>query len=136
MNPALTKMLLFKRKTLKIGSHFANVEDLMNLNYAKLQLSLFQTARNIAATLGINATPHIASSASTLFLDDISTGLFRVSISMYGLWLSQVTRLSYLNQNPQLLGLQEFPSWKTEVTLVKTSKNSQIRKIYRIWQHL
>ena len=116
---SLHKLKAFSSQVLGIASHFANVEDVVDLSYAKLQIERFQKAQELAKSLGFKLTSHIASSASTLLMEEVHEGLTRVGISLYGLWPSQATRLSYLKNHSELAELSPVLQWKSEVAITK-----------------
>lgn len=109
-----------KKQIIGIASHFSNVEDVMELSYAHTQVERFHKATKTMEEQGFKLTPHMASSASTLLMDHMRVGLTRVGISLYGLWPSQATKLSYLKNHKELEDLRPVLNWKTEVALVKT----------------
>lgn len=103
-----------------IASHFSNVEDVLDLSYATLQLNRFSDAMHKLNRLGQNHVSHIASSASTLLIPQSRLDLTRVGISLYGLWPSQVTRMSYFQQNQSAAKLIPALSWRTRAPIIKT----------------
>lgn len=102
-----------------ISSHFADVEDVLDHEYALCQLERFQKACATFKQAGFKLLPHIASSASTLLLAQSLFAMTRIGISLYGLWPSSKTRLSYLQAHPSLAQLQPVLTWSTEVALTK-----------------
>ncbi|SMF66735.1 alanine racemase [Pseudobacteriovorax antillogorgiicola] len=110
----------FKSDIVGLASHFANVEDVVELSYAHKQLERFEQGRKALDTAGLHIKTHIASSASTLLLEQAHFNITRVGISMFGLWPSQATRLSYLQTHDKLENLKPVLSWLTEVALTKT----------------
>ena len=112
----------FKSEVIGLASHFANVEDVIDLTYAKLQEDRFKKASELCIKKGFQLQTHIASSASTLLMDESHHNLTRVGISLYGLWPSPATRLSFLQSKNKLEDLSPVLSWKTEVALKKQVK--------------
>lgn len=112
----------FKSQVYGISSHFANVEDVLAHDYANQQLSGFRHALEQFAAAGFKLSPHMASSASTLLLDDSLFDYTRVGISMYGFWPSSKTKLSYLQTKQKVAALEPVLSWKTEVSSIKSVK--------------
>lgn len=102
-----------------VCTHFANVEDVLEHEYADLQIKRFNTAREAFKKHGIACLGHAASSAATLILPESRFDICRVGISLYGLWPSQSTRLSYLQLNAKVLDLRPVLSWKTKIYLTK-----------------
>lgn len=99
-------------------THFANVEDVLEHEYADKQLELFAAARAAFLAHGLKPLFHAASSASTLILPDSIMDLHRVGISLYGQWPSQATRLSFLNEAGNVSALQPVLSWRAPLTSV------------------
>ena len=99
-----------------VAMHFANVEDVQEHEYADLQLKNFESARTAFTAAGLNVMAHAASSASCLILDSSRYDLERVGISLYGLWPSQATRLSFINLHKKPFELKPVLSWRTKIT--------------------
>ncbi len=103
-----------------VCTHFANVEDVLEHGYADLQMDRFQKARDKLAAGGMDRLiTHAASSASSLILADSRFDLCRIGISLYGVWPSQTTRLSYSREFGEVIGLKPVLAWKTRVALAK-----------------
>ncbi|NDE14137.1 alanine racemase [bacterium] len=101
-----------------VCTHFANVEDVLEHNYAALQLKKFDQARMAFVGRGLKPLFHAASSASTLILPESVMDLHRVGISLYGQWPSQATRLSFLNESGDVDGLAPVLEWHAPLTSV------------------
>ena len=118
--------LLFKRLAshskyiVGISSHFANVEDVLEQDYAEQQLAKFAAINQRVCREGLKVKCHISASASALLLPDSHYHLCRVGISLYGLWPSKATRLSYHQISDHKLDLCPILTWKARVTTVKT----------------
>jgi alanine racemase len=102
-----------------VCTHFANVEDVTDQSYALTQMARFKTAQEVFKQTGLPIHYHCAASASTLILDISHMDLVRVGISLYGLWPSSLTRVSFLQQHQQLLDLTPVLSWYTQITTLK-----------------
>lgn len=102
-----------------VCTHFANVEDVTDQAYADRQLQLFQNAAQVLRQGGLSLIEHAASSASSLILAPSRLHLSRIGISLYGVWPSPVTRVSFLQLQSNILELRPALSWLTEVTTVK-----------------
>jgi alanine racemase len=109
-------------------THFANVEDVFEHDYADLQLSEFNTAVSELKAAGFEGAVHAASSASSLLLPSSRFDIIRVGISLYGFWPSKATRLSFAQgvskQEPEEL-LEEVLTWKTRVAQIKAVKKGR-----------
>lgn len=118
--PALMQRLAANQTGIAgICTHFANVEDVLKFDYPLLQLAKFRSACELFCNAFPKAIRHASSSASSLILPESRLDLCRVGISLYGQWPSELTRVSYLQQNSALLSLSPVLSWKTEVDSLK-----------------
>ena len=72
-----------------LATHFANVEDVTDHQYAELQLKRFNSALALFRKNGFVGMSHAASSASTLILSESRFDMVRTGISLYGLWPSK-----------------------------------------------
>jgi alanine racemase len=114
-----------KDKVAGVCTHFANVEDVTDHAYASQQLKLFGKARQAFQQAGFAPLYHAASSASALIMDEVRFDLARVGVSLYGVWPSPLTRVSYLQLNDRVIDLKPVLSWRTEVTTVKKVQAGQ-----------
>ncbi len=113
------KLLPRRDRVVGICTHFANVEDVTDTVYADGQLKGFQKAVKAFREAGLSPLVHAASSASCLIMDESRFDLERIGISLYGVWPSPVTRVSYMQLHKKLVELKPALSWRTEVTSVK-----------------
>jgi len=102
-----------------VCTHFANVEDVTDQSYALLQMSSFETALAKFHSAGFNVLRHAASSASSLIMESSLFDLTRVGVSLYGVWPSKLTKVSYLQLHSNVVDLQPVLTWKTEITTLK-----------------
>lgn len=109
------RMLPYKSEVVGLSTHFANVEDVLEHEYASRQLTRFQSARQAFLDKGFKILSHASSSASTLLMRESRFDLCRVGISLYGLWPSQATRLSYLQTFGNVAELRPALQWKSVV---------------------
>jgi len=80
-----------------IATHFANIEDTLEHDFARLQMERFdQVVEALRTEIG-GAVPwiHAACSAAALLFRRTDYTLARVGISMYGHWPSRETQLSW-----------------------------------------
>lgn len=101
-----------------VASHFANIEDTIEHEFARLQLDRFQSVLEVAQRELGELPPYIHSScsAAALLFRETDFTLARVGISMYGHWPSRETRLSWiLRHDKDGLQLRPVLSWKTIV---------------------
>lgn len=116
----LPVLLAHKQKIVGIATHFANVEDVTDSGYAEEQLRRFALAVSAFRQAGLKPLVHASSSASALLMKEARFDLDRIGISLYGVWPSAVTRVSFLQINEASVDLRPVLSWKTEVTTVKS----------------
>ncbi len=119
------KLLPYKELVKGLCMHFANVEDVTEHEYAKLQLQRFDHAQKSFEKRGFDVLRHAASSASTLILDESRFDLARVGISLYGFWPSQATKISYKQLHGRLLDLRPALSWKSTITSINAVAQGQ-----------
>ena len=115
----------YQDKVAGLCTHFANVEDVTEHSYADHQLKLFAKARQAFAQAGLKPLCHAASSASTLLMDESRFDLVRLGVSLYGVWPSPITRVSFLQLEGRVIELKPVLSWRTEVTTVKAAQAGQ-----------
>lgn len=113
------KLQSFRENVVGICTHFANVEDVTNTDYANFQLMNFSKACSIASSYNLNLLKHAASSASTLIFESSHLDLCRVGIALYGFWPSGLTRLSFASAYKSLVSLTPVLSWRTRVAAVR-----------------
>jgi len=101
-----------------VASHFANIEDTIEHEFARLQLDRFRSVLEVSerALGGLPPFIHSSCSAAALLFRETDFTLARVGISMYGHWPSRETRLSWIFKHEKG-GLQLRPvlTWKTIV---------------------
>ena len=103
-----------------VSSHFANVEDVLEQDYAERQLALFDEVYAAFKSRGYEVERHIASSAGALVLPSSRLDFCRVGISLYGFWPSKLVQLSYFKLNSNMIELRPALTWKTHITTFKT----------------
>ncbi|MEW5992919.1 MAG: alanine racemase [Candidatus Zixiibacteriota bacterium] len=102
------------------GTHFANIEDTTNHEYAQYQLANFNRTVKRMTELGIKPKIcHTACSAALILFAKTRFDLVRPGIAAYGHWPSKETYLSY-----RLMGSEDdlfhpVLTWKTRVTQLK-----------------
>ncbi|MCB1305061.1 MAG: alanine racemase [Leptospiraceae bacterium] len=101
-------------------THFANVEDVMDQGYGRLQLERFQQAMEKARTahqeFAGELIVHSAASAPALLLPEARQDWIRVGISLYGFWPSSSTRLSARTlMGSEIPEFRPALSWKARI---------------------
>lgn len=102
-----------------ISSHFADLEEVGEGNYASRQLERFQHACAVASTkLGYTPLRHIACTAAALVFPQSLLDLLRLGIGMYGLWPSESVRVATAKIHPEFK-LEPVLTWKTRIAQLK-----------------
>jgi alanine racemase len=103
-----------------VTTHFANIEDSTNHEFAESQIAAFtRIADAIAASHREPFLRHSACSAAVLLFNRTHLDLARVGISLYGLWPSKETYVSCLERGKPSLDLRPVMTWKTRIAQVK-----------------
>jgi alanine racemase len=103
-----------------LSTHFANIEDSSNPQYATLQFGKFK--ETVEHILGAGFSPehiHCACSAAIILYPDTHGTLVRAGISMYGIWSSEVVSDTVRTQHLRC-DLRPALTWKTRIAQVKT----------------
>ncbi len=105
-----------------VMTHFSNVEDVTEQDYAYEQVKNLQSAYDIIKqelNLSYDPEKHVAQSASSLILPDSGCHIARVGISLYGLWPSKETKISAKVVRSELPKLTPVLSWRCQSQSVK-----------------
>ncbi len=103
-------------------THFANIEDTTNHDYALQQLKYFNEMSSEIKAAGFHSIKkHTACSAAILLFPETYFDMVRLGISQYGLWPSRETFVSYKIRNAQNGedALRAVLSWKTRIGQIK-----------------
>jgi alanine racemase len=113
----------FPNLTVKgMSTHFANLEDRLNQQYARHQLKEFKKAIDILASLGIKPQyRHCSATAGIIALPEAHFNFVRLGIGAYGLWPSPKTQLAAERLGLKM-ELKPVLTWKTIVAQVKPVK--------------
>ena len=104
-----------------VSTHYANIEDTINSEYAKNQLRNFKEALKVIERLGANPKIiHTACTAAAILFPETHFSMLRAGIGIYGLWPSRETYLSALLSGKYLPDLKPVLSWKTKIVQIKT----------------
>jgi len=109
------------RMTLEgVSTHFANIEDTMDHDYAAAQLERFRAALTALRELGIEAAQvHTAATAALILFPKTHFSMVRAGIGIYGLWPSRETYLSALLEQRPVPDLTPVLTWKTRIVQLK-----------------
>jgi alanine racemase len=114
----------FKRvegaKLVGVSTHFANIEDTLNHDYAQVQLDRFRTVLNLMDRLKMKPDfVHTAATAAAILFSKTHFNLVRAGIGIYGLWPSRETYLSTLLGPRPVPELKPVATWKTRIVQIK-----------------
>lgn len=104
-----------------ISTHYANIEDTLNPEYAQEQLRRFKDAVEKIKRAGL--TPkiiHTACTAAAILYPETHFDMLRIGIGLYGLWPSRETYISALLGSRPLPELIPVLTWKTKIVQIKT----------------
>ena len=111
-----------------VYTHFANIEDTTNHDYAYYQLALFNKMVSRIKNSGFPRVKcHTACSAAILLFPETHFDMVRLGISQYGLWPSRETFVSYKIKHTKKGEnlLQPVLRWKTKVGQIKIASANQ-----------
>jgi len=103
-----------------LSTHFANIEDTLNHDYARLQIERFQAA--LARAEGIAGkipVVHTACTAAALLFPSTHFTMLRTGIGLYGLWPSRETLVS-VKEKGSPIDFRPVLSWKTRIVQIKS----------------
>lgn len=103
-----------------LATHFANIEDTTDHQYARLQLETFEKGVQALRRAG-HALPvcHVANSAATLLWTRAQQSMVRPGIAAYGLWPSTETFVTAALEGRARIPLMPALTWKTRVAQIK-----------------
>jgi alanine racemase len=107
-------------KLVGVSTHFANIEDTLNHDYAQAQLDRFDEVLNFLDRLSIRTEfVHTAATAAGILFTKTHFNLVRAGIGVYGLWPSRETYLSTLLGHRPVPDLRPVLTWKTRIVQIK-----------------
>lgn len=119
-----------------VAGHFANIEDTIEHEFARLQLARFHQSLEIIEGECGQLPPfiHASCSAAALLFRETDFSLVRVGISMYGHWPSRETRLSLmLRRENGGAELHPVLSWRTIVGQTQSVRSGESVGYGRTW---
>lgn len=106
-----------------VYSHFANIEDTLEHDYARKQLEVFRGF--LKQVNPENMSVHFSCSAAALLFPETYFDLVRLGISAYGMWPSRETYISYRESGRPEISLKPVMTWTTRVAQVKDLERGQ-----------
>lgn len=115
-----------------LSTHFANIEDTTNHEFARIQLERFVEACKSLDLEGIKIPiRHCANSAAAILFPETHFELVRPGISSYGMWSSNETHISFIQKQPydpdrlKDFSLEPAFSWKAKIVQIKNVKEGE-----------
>jgi alanine racemase len=103
-----------------LSTHFANIEDTLNHDYAEGQLKIFRKSLQDLRAAGLEPPViHTACTAATVLFPETHFSMLRNGIGLYGLWPSRETFLSAQSGGGTVPRLRPVLSWKTRIAQIK-----------------
>jgi alanine racemase len=103
-----------------LSTHFANIEDTLNHEYAAGQLHRFEEALRLIGDAGVHPEViHTACTAAAILFPETHFNMLRTGIGLYGLWPSRETFLSARTAGRTVPDLKPVLSWKTRIAQIK-----------------
>ncbi len=104
-----------------VSTHFANIEDTLNHEYAVRQLLVFNEALGTIREQGVDPPViHTACTAAVILFPETHFTMLRCGIGLYGLWPSRETYLSTIMGKRRVPDLKPVLTWKTKIVQIKT----------------
>jgi alanine racemase len=122
-----------------LATHFANIEDTLEHEFARAQLDRFHAALERTTRLLGEVPPfvHAACSAASLLFRETDFSMARVGISLYGHWPSRETKLSWvLEHGRDGFQLRPVLSWRAMVGQLQTVAKGESVGYGRTWTAL
>jgi alanine racemase len=103
-----------------LSTHYANIEDTLNHDYAAMQIERFDRALAAADRLfGRLPYVHTACTAASVLFPATHFSMLRSGIGLYGLWPSRETMVSAREKGGAVADFRPVLSWKTRLVQVK-----------------
>lgn len=103
-----------------LSTHFANIEDTLNHEFAEKQLGIFKEVVETVRKSGIfPPIIHTACTAATILFPETHFNMLRTGIGLYGFWPSRETFLSAQTNGIPVPELRPVLSWKTRIAQIK-----------------
>jgi len=103
-----------------LSTHYANIEDTIDHNYAQSQLEKYNQYIDILKKNNIEILiKHTACSAAAILFPETYFDMVRIGIGIYGLWPSRETYLSCIQARRKPIELKPVLSWKARIVQIK-----------------
>jgi alanine racemase len=103
-----------------VSTHYANIEDTLNHQYAEMQINRFSDAlATVDRVMGRPPWIHTACTAASILFTATHFTMLRSGIGLYGLWPSRETMVSAREKGGTVPEFRPVLSWKTRLAQVK-----------------
>lgn len=103
-----------------LSTHFADIEDTTDHEFAMSQLHRFMDTADYFRNQGIDpGRLSAANSAAALLWPDTHLSIIRLGIALYGMWPSKETFATAVQRHREAVDLRPVLTWKTLVAQVK-----------------
>ena len=122
-------------KLVGVSSHFADIEDTTNHDFARVQMNRFENYHGLLEEAGTGPfETHMTCSAATLLWPSVHGSLARVGISAYGIWPSRETLVSFREVGDVELDLRPALTWKCKISQVREVPAGETVGYGRTWK--
>ncbi|MGA2974455.1 MAG: alanine racemase [Spirochaetia bacterium] len=103
-----------------VSTHYANIEDTLNHEFAELQIARFGEAlATVDRTIGRPPFIHTACTAAALLFRSTHFTMLRSGIGLYGLWPSRETLVAAREKGGPVADFRPVLTWKTKIAQIK-----------------
>jgi alanine racemase len=103
-----------------VSTHYANIEDTLNHEYAAMQIERFSAAlATVDRVAGRPPWIHTACTAASILFTATHFTMLRSGIGLYGLWPSRETMVSAREKGGAVPDFRPVLAWKTRLVQVK-----------------
>lgn len=135
--PAVREMLRAcpQLELVGISSHFADIEDTTNHDFAEGQMARFAAFQEVLAADGWpRLQRHMTCSAAALLWNRTHGDIARVGIAAYGVWPSRETLVSVHQRGREQVTLRPAMSWRVRISQVRTVPAGETVGYGRTWK--
>ncbi len=118
-----------------VSSHFADIEDTTDHEFAVQQMERFDRYRARLAEAGYpDLIHHMSCSAASLLWDRTNRSLARLGISAYGIWPSRETLVAVRQRGRQEVELRPAMTWKVRIAQIRQVPAGETVGYGRVWK--
>jgi len=122
-------------KLVGLSSHFADIEDTTNHQYAHQQMARFKGYGTQLEQAGYtDLKRHMSCSAATLLWDKSHGSIARLGISAYGVWPSRETLVSVREKGRSEIVLKPALTWNVRISQVRNVPTGETVGYGRAWK--